>query len=129
MAVTLTIAALSGALRLSDDAAEQAEAMRLLAYATEAVEQHAPDAPEATQNEAVIRLAAYLYDQPNAGRGLVLCQRFEELRGGNDLVALPGSPGGIHGRSGSGGAGGYGFGRKPRHGLDRCGRRVDRLLC
>ena len=56
MAVTLTLAALSGALRLGDSAAEQAEAVRLLAYATEAVERHAPSAPAATQNEAVIRL-------------------------------------------------------------------------
>ena len=37
MAVTLSLAALSGALRLGDSAAEQAEAVRLLAYATEAV--------------------------------------------------------------------------------------------
>ena len=87
MAVTLTQAALSGALRLSDDAAEQAEAMRLLAYATEAVEQHAPSAPEATQNEAVIRLAAYLYDQPNAGRGLSYANALRNS--GAAMILLP----------------------------------------
>ena len=69
-AVTLTAAELAAALRLGDSTEETAEARRLLAYATEAVTKHAPTAPEATANEAVIRLAAYLYDQPNAGRGM-----------------------------------------------------------
>ena len=87
MAVTLTIAGLSGALRLSDDAAEQAEAMRLLAYATEAIEQNSPNAPEATQNEAVIRLAAYLYDQPNAGRGLSYANALRNS--GAAMILLP----------------------------------------
>ena len=69
MAVTLTQAQLSAALRLGDSDEEGAEATRLLAYATEAVTQRAPFAPTATQNEAVVRLAAYLYDQPTASRG------------------------------------------------------------
>ena len=69
MAVTLTVAELSAAMRLGDSAEETAEATRLLAFATEAVTKHASEAPDATQNEAVIRMAAYLFDQPNAGRG------------------------------------------------------------
>ena len=43
---------------------------RLLSYSSLAVERHAPDAPDAVHNEAAIRIAGYIYDQPNAGRGL-----------------------------------------------------------
>ena len=71
MAVTLTQAALSGALRLSSDAAEQAEAMRLLAYATEAIEQHAPGAPEATQNESGNQTRPHTFILINRTRGAV----------------------------------------------------------
>ena len=69
MAVNLTVSALLAALRLGTTTEETNEATRLLAYATLAVEKHAPDAPEAAQNEAVIRLAGYVFDQPFAGRG------------------------------------------------------------
>ena len=74
MAVTLTQAELSAAIRLGDSAEEVAEATRLLAYTTAAITQHLGTSygavPEAIVNEAAIRLAGYLYDQPNAGRGL-----------------------------------------------------------
>ena len=74
MAVTLTQAQLSAAVRLGDSTEEVAEATRLLAYVTEAIARHLGDAyeaaPETTVNEAAIRLAGYLFDQPNAGRGL-----------------------------------------------------------
>ena len=70
MAITITQAALSEALRLGGSAAETAQSTRLLSYSSLAVERHAPDAPDAVHNESVIRLAAYIYDQPNAGRGL-----------------------------------------------------------
>ena len=74
MAVTLTQGELSAAIRLGDSAEEIAEATRLLAYVTEAITRHLADAydtaPEAIVNEAAIRLAGYLFDQPNAGRGL-----------------------------------------------------------
>ena len=73
MAVTITAPQLAAAMRLGDSAEELAEVTRLLAYATEAVSRHVTaayaDTPEVAVNEAVIRLAAYLYDQPNAGRG------------------------------------------------------------
>ena len=69
MAVTLDAAALSAALRLGSTAEEAAEVERLLSYATAAVVKHAPDAPDVVQNEAAIRLAGYLFDMPNAGRG------------------------------------------------------------
>ena len=70
MAVTLTAAALAAAVRLGDSTEETAEATRLLAYATEAVTKHAPDAPDAAHDEAAIRVAGYLFDQPFAARGV-----------------------------------------------------------
>ena len=69
MAITLSVAQLAAALRLGDTAEETAEATRLLAYATAAVFKHAPEAPDVIQNEAVVRLAGYLFDQPTASRG------------------------------------------------------------
>ena len=70
MAVTLTVAELLAALRLGTSAEETAEVTRLLAYATEAVTKHAPTAADTAHNEAVRRLAGYLFDQPEAGRGM-----------------------------------------------------------
>ena len=74
MALTLTQVELSAAIRLGDSTEETAEATRLLAYVTAAISRHLGDAyeaaPEAVVNEAGIRLAGYLFDQPNAGRGL-----------------------------------------------------------
>ena len=74
MALTLTQAQLSAAIRLGDSTEETAEATRLLGYVTAAISTHLADAyedaPEAIVNEAAIRLAGYLFDQPNAGRGL-----------------------------------------------------------
>ena len=69
MAVTITVAELRAALRLNDSAEETAEVTRLLAYATEAIEQHAPTATETAMNEAVRRLGEYLFDMPEAARG------------------------------------------------------------
>ena len=69
MAVTLTIAQLSAAVRLGDTAEETAQATRLLNLATQAIAKHAPDAPDVVQNEAVIRVAGYLYDAPQASAG------------------------------------------------------------
>ena len=68
MAVTLTVSELLAALRMGGSAEETAEATRLLAYATGAVVRHAPDAPDAAHNEAVIRVSGYLFDQPFATR-------------------------------------------------------------
>ena len=70
MAVTLTVQELAASLRLGGSPEELAEATRLLAYTSESVERHAPHAPDVAQNEAAIRLAGFLYDQPFAGRGL-----------------------------------------------------------
>ena len=69
MAVTLTIADLAAAVRLGDSAEELKEVTRLHAYVSEAVDKYAPDAPATTANEAAVRLAAQLFDQPTASRG------------------------------------------------------------
>ena len=69
MAVTISAEELRAALRLNDSAEETDEVVRLLAYATEAVTQHAPDASDTAMNEAVRRLSGYLFDQPEAARG------------------------------------------------------------
>ena len=69
MAVTITVSELLAALRMGDSPEETAEATRLLSYATEAVTKHASDAPGVAHNEAAIRLAGYLFDQPFASRG------------------------------------------------------------
>lgn len=69
MAVTLTAAQLATAIRLGSDPDETAQAERLLALASEAVTRHAPDAPDVVQDEAVIRLAGYYFDQPQAASG------------------------------------------------------------
>ena len=69
MAVTIDINGLLAALRLSDSPEEVKEATRLLSYCREAVTKHVAIAPDATHNEAVRRLAGYLYDMPEAGRG------------------------------------------------------------
>ena len=61
MAVTLDAAALAEALRRDLPLAE-----RLLPTCAALVQRYAPAAPEAVQNEAAIRCAGYLAEQPKA---------------------------------------------------------------
>lgn len=68
MAVTITVEELRAALRLNDSTEETAEVTRLLAYATEAVVKHAPNASDVVHDEAVRRLVGHLFDQPEASR-------------------------------------------------------------
>ena len=63
MAVTITATELASAIRATPDVAA-----RLLAVATEQVERYAPAAPEAASNEATIRCAGYLAQQPSDAR-------------------------------------------------------------
>ena len=69
MAVTLTVEQLAAAIRLGSTDAETAQATRLLALGTVAVTKHAPNAPDTIQNEAVVRVAGYLFDAPQAAQG------------------------------------------------------------
>ncbi|MYA42601.1 MAG: hypothetical protein F4Z31_12715 [Gemmatimonadetes bacterium] len=59
MAVTVDAATVVAAAQVSED-----QAARLLAVATTLVERYAPNAPEAIQNEAVIRVAGWLGQTP-----------------------------------------------------------------
>ena len=67
--VTLTVTTLAAALRVGNTSEELAQVARLLALASAAVTKHAPDAPAIFLNEATVRVAAYLYDMPQASRG------------------------------------------------------------
>ena len=58
---------------------EAARVTRLLAYATEAVDTHAPMAPEVVANEAAVVLAGFLFDQLTIGRGPVDREKAGEL--------------------------------------------------
>ena len=103
MAVTIKRAELSDVLRLGHSGPEMAEATRLLAYATAAVTKHVPICPDEISNEAAIRLAGYLFDQPNAGRGATYANALRNSGAAAILFAVPGPPR---------------WGRPP--GLDRC---------
>ena len=61
MAVTITVAELAEAI-----GTDAATATRLLAVATALVERYAPDAPDAISDEATIRAAGWLAEQPAA---------------------------------------------------------------
>ena len=74
MPVNLTAAALATAMRVGTTTEELTEVTRLLDFGTDAVERYLGPlcydrADTSAANEACIRLAAYLYDMPNAGRG------------------------------------------------------------
>ena len=58
------------AIRAGTSTEETAEVSRIHAYVSAAVERYAPQAPEAVKSEAMVRLAGYLFDAPNAGRGM-----------------------------------------------------------
>ena len=68
MSVTISIDEVKRAIRIGDGADETAEVGRLLALATIIVQDYAPQAPGALQDEAAIRLIGYLYDQPTLSR-------------------------------------------------------------
>ena len=68
MAVTISVAELVDELRVGSSPEELAKVTRLHGYASEAVIRHASGATDAAHNEAVVRLAAYLYDQPSVTR-------------------------------------------------------------
>ena len=74
MAITITVAQLASAMRVGETAAETEQVTRLLVYAEVAISQHLGSAyataPDAAVNEAAIRIASYLYDQPTASGGL-----------------------------------------------------------
>ena len=119
MAVTLTVAELAAALRLGDSTEETAEVTRLLAYATEAVSRHLAGSFVGTSpaivNEAVVRLSAYLYDQPGAGRGTAYSNALRFSGAAAILMPYRVVRGRLHGRGRRRCARGRGHGRQPRY--------------
>ncbi len=72
MAVTVTVAELLNELRLGPSGFEADMATRILAFATEAVTHHAPDAPDApdaVHNEAAIRACGLPVGQAYRSQG------------------------------------------------------------
>lgn len=65
MAVTVNQLRLE--LRATDDAEITAILTRVLGTAAALAENYAPDAPDAIMDEAVIRLAGWLFDTPDGG--------------------------------------------------------------
>ena len=74
MALTITVAELAAAIRVTADATappsepQLAILHRQLRTAEAEIEGYAPDAPDDTKDEAAIRMVGYLYDAPAASR-------------------------------------------------------------
>ena len=87
MAVTLSVAEFIADARIGSTADELALATRRVAYATEAVVRYAPGAPDIAHNEAVSRLAAYLYDMPTVAGGAAFANALRNS--GATAILLP----------------------------------------
>ena len=87
MAVTLTVEQFIADARIGATAEELELAGRRLEYAAVAVLQHAPDAPDVVHNEAVSRLAAYIYDQPSISGGAAFANAMRNS--GTSRILLP----------------------------------------
>ena len=97
MAVTITIAELRNAVRTEASTEEDQILTRLLSVGTALVEMAAPDAPDPIQNEATVRVAAYLYDQPPSARSNGTSNAPAEQRRGGLVAPLADAPGRQHG--------------------------------
>ena len=64
--MTLTVQQLRDGVRAGNSQQETDILTRLLAVGSSVVVKHAPNAPDSVQNEAVVRMAGYLFDQPAA---------------------------------------------------------------
>ena len=63
-------------LRVGDTTQERQIVDRMLPAAQALVEKHAPNAPETIQEEAIYRLVASWFDQPNAHTGAAYANAF-----------------------------------------------------
>ena len=86
MAVTLSVVQLAAAIRVGDSTEETAEVTRIRSYAAEAVTSRAPTAPDAVHDEAVVRLAGYLFDMPQAARGQAYANAMRNSGAGRMLL-------------------------------------------
>ena len=84
---------LANALRVNFESEKvAAEVHRLHWFAMEVVGRVAPGAPVVIVNEAIIRLAGYLFDQPGATRGVGVRKRAPKQRGRSHFALLPRAP-------------------------------------
>ena len=86
MAVTLSVAEFIADARIGQTAEELDLATRRVGYATEVVLRYAPGAPDVAHNEAVSRLAAYLYDSPTTAGGAAFANALRNSGGSNILL-------------------------------------------
>lgn len=90
--MAITLAQLAVGLRITADptatldAGVTAELTRVLAYATAVVQDRAPTAPDAYADEATLRIAGYLYDQPSAPGGTQWANAFRNSGAGSILA-------------------------------------------
>ena len=76
--MAVTAEQLRNALRLGETEAEGELAERLRDVAVAIITQHAPvDAPDVVVDEAAIRIAGYLYDQPLVSRGAAYANAYK----------------------------------------------------
>lgn len=93
--MALTLAELAGAIRVGDGTSEPRQPLRgilerLQGAGDAYIERFASTAPDAIKEEAIIRFSAYVFDQPNAGRGLTYSNAWHHS-GAASLVS-PGLP-------------------------------------
>ena len=110
--MAVTVEDLAVAIRLSADGTGLATGQtniltRLLGVANAFIALLAPDAPDAIKDEAVVRMAGYLYDVPPAGRRDVFANSFVNSGAGALLSrwapkAASGSTGVLGGGAGAG---------------------------
>ena len=84
--MALTEDSVASAIRAGRSAEELVEVRRILAYATEAIDRHAPDAPEATKDEATIKLCGYVYDMPTISAGASVAHALRNSGAGSMLT-------------------------------------------
>ena len=95
MAITITVAEVTRAVRAGSGDATTAEITRLLEYATIVIDDYVDDAPDVVANQAAVMLVGYIFDRPttyryasyanlirNSGVGSVLLP-YRVIRGGN----------------------------------------------
>ena len=95
--MALTEDSVASAIRAGRSAEELVEVRRILAYATEAIDRHAPDAPEATNGRGNDQAgAATSTTMPTISAGASVAHASTEQRRRLDAGAVPGAPRGLY---------------------------------
>ena len=70
------------------NSAQEMELERINTFATQVVEDRAPSAPDVYKNEAIIKLAGYIYDQPTSPGGTLWANAFRNCGAGTILASF-----------------------------------------